>query len=281
MVERISDVNVAGTVESDARQLLAAVAQVSDKPVRYVINTHYHGDHSFGNWWFLPALIVGQARCRTRLIGDAGESHKSMLARFAPMAKEQIDAVPVAAPELTFDETCRLHLGDLTLRLEYFGRAHTDNDITMFYRGGIDGGGGYAEFRMVRLDKTEHTEDDRYAFSYFGRPVVGWEGDTLVIETRNLTDRTGVAINGGGTRHTENMVLTERITRIAPDRLYYEATFDDPETWTAPWTVGYPIVDKPTYQVYEYACHEGNYGMTNILSGARAKEKSIKEPAGS
>ncbi len=120
-----------GTVESDARQLLAAVVRVSDKPVCYVINTHYHGDHSFGNWWFLPALIVGQARCRTRLIGDAGESHKSLLARFAPIAKEQIDAVPVVAPELTFDDTCRLHLGDLTLRLEYFGRAHTDNDIVI------------------------------------------------------------------------------------------------------------------------------------------------------
>jgi hypothetical protein len=99
-----------------------------------------------------------------------------------------------------------------------------------------------------------------------------WEGNTLVIETRNLTDKTGVAGNGGGTRHSEDMVLTERITRIAPDRVYYEATFDDPRTWAGPWTIGFPLVDEPDYEIYEYACHEGNQQMGYMLNAARTRE---------
>ncbi len=120
-----------GTVESDARQLLDAVARVTELPVRYVVNTHHHGDHSFGNWWFLPALVVGHERCRLRLVGDAGEQHREVMARLLPMAVEQVQAVPVTAPGVTFELSCALHLGDVSLQLEYFGRAHTDNDIAI------------------------------------------------------------------------------------------------------------------------------------------------------
>ncbi len=87
-----------------------------------------------------------------------------------------------------------------------------------------------------------------------------------------MTDPTGVQVNGGGNRHTEDLVLTKRFTRIGFDRHNYEATFDDPNTWTAPWTVGFPIVEKPTYDVFEYVCHECNNAMFNMLSGARANE---------
>ena len=124
-----------GTIESEAREILAAVASVTDKQVRYVINTHYHGDHSFGNWWFLPAIVVGHGACRLRLVGDGGESHRKMMARFVPMAAEQIEAVPVVAPTLTFEQQCRLRLGERVLRLDFFGRAHTDNDIAIAVEG--------------------------------------------------------------------------------------------------------------------------------------------------
>jgi glyoxylase-like metal-dependent hydrolase (beta-lactamase superfamily II) len=120
-----------GTVESDAKQQLDAVARVTDLPVRYVINTHHHGDHSFGNWWFLPAVVVGHDRCRLRLVGEAGERHREMMARLVPAAAEQVQAVPVTAPAVTFDRSCDLHLGNVSLRLDYLGRAHTDNDITV------------------------------------------------------------------------------------------------------------------------------------------------------
>jgi len=126
-----------GTTEADARALLAAVASVTERPVRYVINTHHHGDHSFGNWWFLPAVVVGHARCRLRLLGDEGVSRRDAFAAHLPMLREQLRELPLAPPGLTFEQHCDLHLGGVGMRLAYLGLAHTDNDIAI----GIDGTG--------------------------------------------------------------------------------------------------------------------------------------------
>jgi hypothetical protein len=130
------------------------------------------------------------------------------------------------------------------------------------------------EARIIPLTQSDHVGED--IRMYMGDSVGHWEGDTLVVETRNLTDLTGVGNNGGGNRHTEDLVITEHITRIAPDRVYYEATFDDPRTWTSPWTLGFPLIDKPSYDIFEYACHEGNHGMFNMLSAARAEEAAAE-----
>ncbi|HJT87081.1 MAG TPA: hypothetical protein VJ732_04475 [Bryobacteraceae bacterium] len=93
-----------------------------------------------------------------------------------------------------------------------------------------------------------------------------WEGDTLVVETTNFSDKT--AFQGA----SENMRLTERFTRVDPDTLLYEFTVNDPAAFARPWTAQIPSVrsDGP---IFEYACHEGNYGMYGILSSARAEEK--------
>ena len=91
-----------------------------------------------------------------------------------------------------------------------------------------------------------------------------WEGDTLVVETTNRRDESF----RGSTRHLH---LTERFTRAAADTLVYEVTLDDPTTWTEPWTFMVPMV-RNTGEVYEYACHEGNYYMANMLHGKRAEE---------
>ena len=72
------------------------------------------------------------------------------------------------------------------------------------------------------------------------------------------------------------MKVTERITRVAPDLLVWKMTFDDPKTWTRPLTVELPLKRDDNYLMFEYACHEGNYAMFNILSGARADEKAKK-----
>jgi hypothetical protein len=72
---------------------------------------------------------------------------------------------------------------------------------------------------------------------------------------------------------SEALRLTERYTRIAEDTMQYEATVDDPGTWTRPWTVSLPLRRDPGYRMLEYACHEGNYAMRNILSGARVVER--------
>ena len=100
-----------------------------------------------------------------------------------------------------------------------------------------------------------------------------WDGDTLVVESRNFTDlrasfepNTLMALGVGST-----LRLTERFTRVGDDMLLYEYTVDDPDTFTEPFTVAVPM-QRSSDLLYEYACHEGNYGMGNALSGARASE---------
>jgi hypothetical protein len=97
-----------------------------------------------------------------------------------------------------------------------------------------------------------------------------WEGDTLVVETTNFTDRTNV----GQARHSDNLKITERYTRVDEDTLVLRLTVEDRETWTAPWTLELPLQRDDTYGMFEYACHEGNLAMFNILSGHRADERA-------
>ena len=92
-----------------------------------------------------------------------------------------------------------------------------------------------------------------------------WEGDTLVVETKNLAQKRGWRAS------TDKMTLVERFRRVDEDTLEYEFTVTDLDTWTAPWTVNLPMV-KSDLEVFEYACHEGNYSMPNMLGGARALE---------
>jgi hypothetical protein len=99
-----------------------------------------------------------------------------------------------------------------------------------------------------------------------------WEGETLVIETTNFTDKT--AFQGS----SENMRLTERFTRVAEDTLRYQFTVDDPSTWTRPWSAEV-LWKKTVGPIFEHACHEGNYGLANTLAGARAEEKRAQEAA--
>jgi hypothetical protein len=93
-----------------------------------------------------------------------------------------------------------------------------------------------------------------------------WEGNTLVVETTNFSDKT----NFRGS--TDGLHMIERMTRVDADTLDYEVTFKDPTTWTKPWTVQMRM-PKTQGEIYEYACHEANYGLKGILAGARTEEK--------
>ena len=93
-----------------------------------------------------------------------------------------------------------------------------------------------------------------------------WEGNTLVVDTTNFSDRTNVRGSD------ENLHLIERFTRVGADMLMYQFTIDDPTAFTRPWTVAIPMT-RTDDQIYEYACHEGNYAMGGMLRGARAQEK--------
>ena len=94
-----------------------------------------------------------------------------------------------------------------------------------------------------------------------------WEGDSLVVETTNFT---ATAAYRGANAPTLRIV--ERFTRVAPDKIAWTAMIDDAATWTRPWTVGMSLIADPQ-PVMAYDCHEGNYGLKNILSAARAEDR--------
>jgi hypothetical protein len=126
------------------------------------------------------------------------------------------------------------------------------------------------EARIIPTDGRTHLPGD--VRQWKGDSRGHWEGDTLVVETTNFSDKSPFR---GSSR---NMKLTERFRRQDADTLIYKFTIDDPETWERPWTVEIPV-SKSKGQLFEYACHEGNYGMFGALAGARAEEKAAAEQA--
>lgn len=136
------------------------------------------------------------------------------------------------------------------------------------------------ETRIVPLDPPDHPHPHLPAIlrSYMGDPRGHWEGNTLVVETTNfIGGRVGIGENGDGVKYSDELRLVERFTRTSDRSLQYEVMVSDPKTFTASWTVAFPITQEPGYQIFEYACHEGNYSMANILSGARAEEEKEKQ----
>ena len=138
------------------------------------------------------------------------------------------------------------------------------------------------DVRIVPLDGRPHLGDD--IRQWLGDSRGHWEGKTLVVDTTNFTDKT--KFRGSSAR----LHLVERFTRVSADTLRYEFTVDDLSAWTRPWTAAWPLTtlrsalsvqhDAPVARLFEYACHEGNYGLTGQLAGARAEEKAAEEAAG-
>jgi len=126
------------------------------------------------------------------------------------------------------------------------------------------------DVRIIPLDGRPHLASN--IRQWLGDPRGHWEGNTLVVDSTNFTDKNPFR---GSDR---NLHLTERFTRIDPDTILYRFTVEDPTAFTRAWTGEAPLTRTPG-PIYEYACHEGNYGMANILSGARAEEKAMEEAA--
>ena len=124
------------------------------------------------------------------------------------------------------------------------------------------------EARVVPLDGRAHLPGD--LTSYMGDSRGRWDGNTLVVVTRNLNGATAI----GGSRTSSGLTITERFTMLDANTLQYTATIDDPGTWTRPWTLSFPWKREPVYGMFEYACHEGNYAMRNMLSASRAADTS-------
>jgi hypothetical protein len=120
------------------------------------------------------------------------------------------------------------------------------------------------DVRIIPLDGRPHLP--RTVRQWMGDSRGRWDGNTLVVTTTNFTDKT----NFRGA--SPEMRLVERFTRVDADTMDYQFTVDDPSSFTRTWTAAIPMT-KTEGPIFEYACHEGNYGMTNLLSGARAQEK--------
>ena len=120
--------------------------------------------------------------------------------------------------------------------------------------------------RIIRIG--EPNPMPRSLRPYFGNSWGRWEGDTLVVETTNLSPEQLIR----GVSPSEDGVVIERFTRVDEETILYEFTVEDPTRWTQPWGGQIPI-KKLHAQVYEYACHEGNYALSNVLSGARYQER--------
>ena len=117
------------------------------------------------------------------------------------------------------------------------------------------------DVRIVPLDGSPHLPQGLR--QWLGDSRGRWEGDTLVVETVNL--------RAGGRGSSPDTTLVERFTRVGPDTVAYEVTVNDPETWTGSWTAAFPLT-RSDAEVYEYACHEGNYSLETVLRGARSAE---------
>jgi hypothetical protein len=126
------------------------------------------------------------------------------------------------------------------------------------------------EPRIIPIGSTAHVGSA--IRQYMGDARGHWEGETLVVVTTNFTDKMSIGFNGNGLRHSDAMRVVERFTRVDATTIQWEVTIEDPKTYTQPFKMALPIRLQNDYQVYEYACHEGNYGMRNILSAARADE---------
>lgn len=135
------------------------------------------------------------------------------------------------------------------------------------------------ESRIIPLDVRPHVGPA--IRMYMGDSRGHWEGNTLVVETTNFTDKDAIGSNGAGYPgdpgyHSDQLKIIEKFNRTGPKTLDYTATIDDPKTWVRPWTILIELERNDNYQILEYACHEGNYAMTDILSGARESDAEKK-----
>jgi len=125
------------------------------------------------------------------------------------------------------------------------------------------------ETRIIPLDGRPHAGGHLHLL--MGDARGRFDGDTLIVETTNFTNRTHFGYNNR--YNSEKLKLIERFTPIGQGKLNWEVTVNDPDVWTRPWTFAMTLTRDDSQQIFEYACHEGNYGLRDILSGARSDDR--------
>jgi len=138
------------------------------------------------------------------------------------------------------------------------------------------------EARVIPVDGRPHA--DKNVRLWTGDSRGRWEGNTLVVETTNFNGKGWIATNAAANRirgvpHSDALRLVERFARTDTDTISYEITIEDPSIYTRPWTVAIPLTRDDSYQMFEYACHEGNRAIEHVLSAARAAERLATDAA--
>jgi hypothetical protein len=133
------------------------------------------------------------------------------------------------------------------------------------------------EARVIPIDGRPHLDSSIRLWT--GDPRGRWEGNTLVVETTNFNDKGWIATNAASARirgvpHSDALKLVERFTRVDARTIAYEVTIEDRNVYTRPWTVAIPLGRDDSYQMFEYACHEGNKAVEHVLSAARSAERA-------
>ncbi len=235
---------------------------------------------AYNSYWTEQSTSIVRTM-RTSLISDPADGRlpeltPQALARITSpasvrLADVQEGRIPADGPEeMGLSERCLWYRGIPTFPTGYNNNYHffQTPDFVLILQEHIH------DLRVVYLDGRPHLPPAIRQFAGSSRGY--WDGDTLVIETTNLREpfirrwsRPEHSLSRG--RLSESAVVTERFTRVGPDLLDYRFTVDDPETWTRPWSGALPYTrnDQP---MFEFACHEGNYGMMNIMTGSRAEE---------
>jgi hypothetical protein len=131
--------------------------------------------------------------------------------------------------------------------------------------------------RIFHTDNRPHV--NQKIGMYLGNSTSRWEGEELVVETTNLTDQTAFGVNGLGTQHSTAMKITERFRRVADDIIQYQATWDDPLTYSTPFTVSFPLTPLDGGVLLPYDCHEGNKAIEMTLGAERDEDRAMAEAA--
>ena len=131
--------------------------------------------------------------------------------------------------------------------------------------------------RIFFTDGRKHINQSIH--QYLGDSRAHWEGEELVVETTNLTNKTAIGVNGNGVRHSDQMVITERFRRVADNVIQYQATYDDPVTYATPFTVSFPLTPLDGGNLLPYDCHPGNTAISMSLSAERAEDRAVAADA--
>ena len=245
----------------------AIAGEFTDRPVR-------EGDTgTYNQFWFDRGTTASR---QTSLIVDPPGGRLPPLTAEAQKREESAEALRIAevrrgrGPAASWEDMpmyTRCHVRPMPRIQHSYNQGmqilQTPGHVVIFYESMHDA-------RIIPLDGRPHVGPT--IRQWLGDARGRWEGDTLVVETTNYTDKTQIV--RGGSRQTEALHVVERLTRIDENTISYEVTIEDPRTWTQPWTFRLPWRQDADYELFEYACHERNYSIENVLSGARAQENA-------